>query len=165
MVKKILFFLFSFRGRMERSVYGLFLLSLAPLVWLRGIGGRALRDGLLEPHERWALLLFGFVLIAVLCSALARRMHDFNLRAGWALAVPLLGYFLPFAPLLFIAVLLLVPGTKGGNRFGPPPIVWRRMRADFALRRLARAYAAGKMDTAAFNAARGEVLFPANKHE
>ncbi|MFF7709882.1 DUF805 domain-containing protein [Pseudomonas sp. NPDC007930] len=44
-----------------------------------------------------------------------RRIHDIGWSAWWLLLliVPLVGYIFPF-------VLMLMPGTAGVNRFGPP---------------------------------------------
>lgn len=49
--------------------------------------------------------------LAVICGV--KRAHDFNASGWWFIA--------SLIPLLGTLIFALVPGTKGGNRYGPPP--------------------------------------------
>lgn len=51
---------------------------------------------------------------AILCI---RRLNDFNASGWWVLA-----YLFPFTVYLLFLALLLVPGTRGVNRYGVSPI-------------------------------------------
>jgi uncharacterized membrane protein YhaH (DUF805 family) len=63
---------------------------------------------------------FGIVLLGLLLPSLAvgvRRLHDTN-RSGWWLLislVPILGGIVCF-------VFMVLPGTRGPNKYGPDPI-------------------------------------------
>ncbi|MFQ6573754.1 DUF805 domain-containing protein [Pseudomonas sp. UM16] len=63
------------------------------------------------------LLIAGLVIVQILSMLLIiRRLHDLN-RSGWfclLVLIPWLGY-------LFILLLMLVPGNRSSNRFGPAP--------------------------------------------
>src|SRR5690606_37567027 len=57
---------------------------------------------------------------------IARRLHDLNRSGGWMLLM-----LIPGINLLFLFYLLLVPGTRGPNRFGTPrpAAVWEKILA------------------------------------
>lgn len=62
------------------------------------------------------IVLMYAILLPVSFIFMIRRLHDFN-RSGWyslTILVPLVNAVTAF-------VLLLVPGTKGPNDYGPPP--------------------------------------------
>ena len=81
----------------------------------------------------WALVVSKFVLFALtswpLAAICVKRLHDLNLSAWWLLILPMivvaseamgLGRF--NIPLwVSLAVLGLVPGSRGGNRFDIEP--------------------------------------------
>ncbi|MBW8758469.1 MAG: DUF805 domain-containing protein [Burkholderiales bacterium] len=106
------------KGRIPRSTY-----------WLHGVLSLLLAgvvlDGLLaiarvEPDTANGLV--SLLLLWPLIAVSAKRQHDFDFSAWWAL--------IHFVPAVGSIVLLLVdglmPGTHGPNRFGPDP---RRPRA------------------------------------
>lgn len=66
-------------------------------------------DGTLSMIVQIALYIALMVFTVLNCI---KRCHDLNISGWWCLTlvVPILGL-----------LLLFVPGTKGGNRFGPPP--------------------------------------------
>lgn len=55
-------------------------------------------------------LYLALMVFIVLCAI--KRCHDLNISGWWCLTV-----VVPIITLLFV----FAPGTKGGNRFGPPP--------------------------------------------
>lgn len=60
-----------------------------------------------------AFILVKNVAIPLIIFVLSiRRLHDFDYNGWWALTV-----LMPLVTLLF----LCIPGSKGSNRFGPPP--------------------------------------------
>ncbi|GAB4196942.1 MAG: DUF805 domain-containing protein [Wenzhouxiangellaceae bacterium] len=64
------------------------------------------------------LLLLLVLYIPVLVVAVifnARRLHDMNMSGWWQLAI-----IVPIANLILFLALLVMPGTAGFNRFGPP---------------------------------------------
>ncbi len=62
------------------------------------------------------ILLFGGGMPLMLMSAGARRLHDSDKSGWWQLLI-----FIPSLGILALFILMLLPGTKGDNRFGPPP--------------------------------------------
>lgn len=81
------------------------------LVGLAGLGAAVVSlNGTLLTIVQIALYIAVMVFTVLTCI---KRCHDLNISGWWCLTliVPILG-------LLF----LFVPGTKGGNRFGPPPL-------------------------------------------
>jgi len=104
---------FGLKGRIRRRTY-----------WLHGVLSLLLAgvvlDGLLAIARVDADAANGLVsllLLWPLVAVSAKRQHDFDFSAWWAL--------IHFAPAVGSIVLLLVdglvPGTHGGNRFGPDP--------------------------------------------
>lgn len=59
-------------------------------------------------------IAFG-ILVPVGLSLSVRRLHDFNLKGWWLL----LG-LLPYVGIVLVILLLLLPGMKTDNNFGPP---------------------------------------------
>jgi uncharacterized membrane protein YhaH (DUF805 family) len=68
------------------------------------------------------LLYLGSTIVSILFSI--RRLHDLN-RSGWWLLLSLI----PLVNILFFLVLILWPGSKDGNNFGPPRITrtWEKV--------------------------------------
>ena len=60
--------------------------------------------------------VFGVLLFVPAMAVQVRRLHDLNL-SGWFVLLDLI----PYAGWLAMTVLMLLPGTKGDNRFGPDP--------------------------------------------
>ena len=116
----LLWFLFSFKGRLSRLKYlGGFVLMPVLLVISFVLCG-ILTAGL-DPMENNAVFIMNlgiyFIVMGLLffwpTTALAvKRLHDFNINGRW---VPL-AYFV-LGPLLGLIVLLFIPGTDGPNRY------------------------------------------------
>ncbi|MGM3389622.1 DUF805 domain-containing protein [Stutzerimonas stutzeri] len=105
---------FSFNGRIGRLRY---------LAWSLGLTAAAcgcaliaaLGFALSEVFGGLLLLLVALAYLVVSFQIGAQRLHDFG-WSGWFLFL----CFVPFVGSLFPLALLLVPGTQGANRFGPP---------------------------------------------
>jgi uncharacterized membrane protein YhaH (DUF805 family) len=101
-----------FAGRMNRSTFLLVVLTvlLAAVVLQRpGV------EAYLDAHDAFALFIVVFVALPLLIwqfATGARRLHDIGM-SGW-LSVLLI---LPGMQIF----LLLMPGTKGQNKYGPQP--------------------------------------------
>lgn len=101
----------TFKGRASRSEFckGIiiflvltFFISYAAAVYIR------------DPNSPGysVLAILKFILFIYVISITARRLHDVNKSGWWALL-----YIIPFVNLIFPIILMLVPGTKGPNRF------------------------------------------------
>jgi uncharacterized membrane protein YhaH (DUF805 family) len=104
---------FSFTGRRGRLSYLLTSLLAFVLIWFLTV---ALSGA--EPNPAASLLLAAGSIGCVWCSLAitAQRFHDLGASGWWAalLYVPLVGLIVWF-------VLLLAPGQKTANAFGPVP--------------------------------------------
>lgn len=58
----------------------------------------------------WALF---FILTFFLLSIICRRLHDIAKSGWWSLIL-----FFPFINIIFIILLIFIPGTDGENRYG-----------------------------------------------
>lgn len=121
---------FDFKGRANRKEFWLYLLGL--LIAFHAacflIMGLTLLSCALIYDDMGAQQgcgWIGVIICILLCwlgfpftlmSAGARRLHDSNKSGWWQLII-----FLPSLGILVLFVLMLLPGTKGENRFGPPP--------------------------------------------
>ena len=95
---------FSGAGRTSRREYWFFFLC------------NMLLGGFLIPFWGGDLTFLYFLVIAVpSITAIIRRFHDQN-RSGWMTLVLLF----PYVGILFVLGFMIVPGTKGKNKFGPP---------------------------------------------
>lgn len=117
---------FSSSGRLGRIP---FLLALAPVAGVFAAYDLSVGQPV-RALTAWAVFL---VLLFVASCLLSKRLHDLG-RSGWWTAV-VLGLFLAAWPRpsnlfdqaavgllgLATAVLILAPGQKGANRFGPVP--------------------------------------------
>lgn len=113
---------FSARGRLGRVRYVGYSVGLGLSIGFAGglLGGVT---ALLEGDDDLKGLLAGgafvvLALVALVASVLfaVQRLHDFDARGWWALLAPV-----PLANVLFYLMLLIMPGTRGPNRFGNPP--------------------------------------------
>lgn len=62
------------------------------------------------------MLAMGAVFFVFSAFQLIKRCHDLN-WSGWLWLLAML----PFINLIFVLILLLAPGKKAANRYGPPP--------------------------------------------
>ncbi len=104
----------DFRGRAGRSEYWLFVLWNVLLGVAAGlVDAFAFHDGgAIGP----AALFATFANLIPNLSLGFRRLHDVDRSAWWTLLV-----LAPFVGALALLVLAALPGTRGGNRFGPEP--------------------------------------------
>lgn len=121
--------IFSFSGRANRKAFILKTLLIM-------FGGTVLLCILVYLAVRFRTYIFTISAIALfLCmffayyANIARRLHDLDQSAWWALLLFVLSVFLKhersilsFIPLALIIVLAAVPGTKGPNKYGPDPL-------------------------------------------
>lgn len=122
---------FDFKGRANRKEFWLYFVGLliafyaACFVIMMGITIPACALFNSNPGAQqgcgWigviiSILLFGWGMPLLLMSAGARRLHDSDKSGWWQLLV-----FIPSLGMLALFILMLLPGTKGDNRFGPPP--------------------------------------------
>ncbi|MFL6697641.1 MAG: DUF805 domain-containing protein [Vitreoscilla sp.] len=102
------------RGRISRRTY-----------WLHGVLSLLLLgvvvNGLLDiahVDNDTAAKLVNLVFLWPLIAVSAKRQHDFDFSAWWALI-----HFIPaVGSLILLVVNGVVPGTRGPNRFGPDPL-------------------------------------------
>ncbi|WP_447973115.1 DUF805 domain-containing protein [Nitrospira sp. Kam-Ns4a] len=104
-------FLFSFKGRIPRSKFWLFMLW-----YVLGLVGVLALDVVAGAEG----VLAGLLMLAALWPSLAvqvKRLHDFDYSGWWLLAsvIPLVGLG------IFLAC-GIHKGTAGDNRFGPDPL-------------------------------------------
>lgn len=86
-----------------------------------------------QVDEETAQLIFAFcaiVFVAILASAISRRLHDLGF-SGWF--VPLT--ILPVTAPLVLPALLFLPGEPGANQYGVDPSMARRTNEDRARQR------------------------------
>jgi len=106
---------FSVNGRIGRVRYlgwtMAMLLCMLPLVLLfAGVSVMSSALGTLV----MAVGLLGFIIVSILFSV--QRLHDI----GWSGWLWLLN-FVPVIGSVFALLMLIIPGTQGVNRYGPPP--------------------------------------------
>jgi uncharacterized membrane protein YhaH (DUF805 family) len=113
-MKNILWFLFSFYGRIGRRSFWLFTLTVAAIVLLPGLF--ILETGTEANADRYvtvASVIFFWPALAVQ----AKRWHDCD-KSGW-------WFFICFVPVIGGVWALIengfISGTEGPNRFGNPP--------------------------------------------
>lgn len=106
---------FSVQGRIGRLRY---------LAWTMGLCGAGLAAFLITLSVIGMTLVGGGLLAAVLVMAFAvvstmigvQRLHDMG-WSGWLLLLTIV----PFVGSLFPILMMLLPGTKGPNKYGAPP--------------------------------------------
>lgn len=115
--------IFSTRGRIGRLRYIVYsfvvqmvavaLAGIAAALLIPALGGRGA-----VPEMMWPLLALIYIPLFVTLLIMARRrLHDLNLT-GWIALLMLV----PLVNIILGLVLLFWPGSKGANRFGPPPV-------------------------------------------
>lgn len=112
--------IFSPEGRIGRVRYIAYnvimgLLSMLAIALLSAAGA-VLPQNILAPIAGIIMLMVYGAVFVVGFFFIIQRVHDFDASGWWALLtlVPLVNVFFAF-------VLLVVPGTRGRNRFGPRP--------------------------------------------
>lgn len=113
-----------FHGRSPRAefwTFALFQFLLIGAVLVIGVVWACVGDKDVVDVDRakWLADILVFLAVALLIPNLAvsvRRLHDQNL-SGWLVLMLLV----PYLGQLVILMLMLRPGTRGPNRFGPDP--------------------------------------------
>lgn len=112
----------DFNGRSTRREYWMF--QLLPLTLF--VFGVAVAGASVDQYGEMTglgmmvigLVVLGFIgLLVPLLAVQARRLHDQD-RSGWLVLLNLV----PYIGAIAIFVMMLLPGTRGDNRFGPDPL-------------------------------------------
>ena len=107
--------LFAFQGRTNRRAY----LAALALLLVVGIAAPVAIVSTFYPQQRdggpmgFVILACGLALLWPLLALHVKRLHDAG-RTGWMVMIAFLGIGLPG----LILFCLILPGTKGPNRFG-----------------------------------------------
>jgi uncharacterized membrane protein YhaH (DUF805 family) len=120
--------IFSFKGRIGRlryMAYGIGSYLILMVVFMPLMGGTMLMGGAMAvPGEAGmsmiVMLAMGIVYIGILLLSVAfakRRLNDLN-RSGWWILI----FLVPLVNLLMTIYVLLFPGSKEANDFGPPAV-------------------------------------------
>jgi uncharacterized membrane protein YhaH (DUF805 family) len=117
----------KFDGRATRREYWLFYVQLAIVFTVLIVAASALTDGGRGPMAgaMMAVLIgsYFYTFIATV-TASVRRLHDHG-KSGWfylLAMIPLIGW-------IFFLIMMLTPGTPGGNGYGPDPREGDRLAA------------------------------------
>ncbi|MBB3910045.1 DUF805 domain-containing protein [Sphingomonas desiccabilis] len=113
----------DFSGRSRRLEFWMF--QLFYLVVITGLTTLAflMGDGPNDPSIV-PLLMLGLFIVGTIVPAIAvqvRRFHDQD-RSGLFVLLN----FIPYAGGLIVFVFMVLPGTRGSNRFGPDPVFGER---------------------------------------
>lgn len=123
--------IFTFSGRRNRFSYNLFSLAGIGIFFFLVFtfialllddssalaGGRQGLDLLLSP-DVLPLVILGFVpYFGAFSAVTAQRCRDIGLT-GWATLL----VWIPYLGMAFTVALMLIPGTRGANRYGPDPL-------------------------------------------
>jgi uncharacterized membrane protein YhaH (DUF805 family) len=112
--------IFSPEGRIGRVRYIAYnvvmgLLSMLAIALLSA-AGTVLPQSVLSPIAGIVMLIVYGAMFVVGFFFIIQRIHDFDASGWWALLT-----LFPLVNMFFAFVLLVVPGTRGQNRFGPRP--------------------------------------------
>lgn len=104
-------FLFSFKGRISRQSFWLFMLSMAAIILIPASFYFGVGNETADKFVDTASLIFLWPVLAVQ----AKRWHDRDKSAWWILInfIPIIGFFWSLIENGFLR------GTDGPNRFGP----------------------------------------------
>ena len=112
----LLWLLFSFEGRVRRSVFWL-------VQFVKWVACQFIFVGLSAPDYRESAIMgFGWLVFLLLpawisLAVAVKRFHDRD-KSGWWLLIVLIPIF---GPIFVMIEMWLMPGTDGPNRFGPDP--------------------------------------------
>ena len=107
----------DFTGRSARPEYWLFYLFTILVALGFGIVSTILRHvPLLNLLVGLAYVVFALGILVPSLAVSFRRLHDTDRSAWWLLIA-----IIPFIGAVALLVFLVLPGTPGENRFGPPP--------------------------------------------
>jgi uncharacterized membrane protein YhaH (DUF805 family) len=125
---------FRFQGRIGRRHYLFFFLALTPIVVVGGFVAIAAGAGPPDNILSWILLavlgITSLLVVVAFASFTVRRLHDLGASGWWlsiapllatlatALKSPLVWQVADIVSIAALALLLLIPGTRGRNRYG-----------------------------------------------
>lgn len=106
---------FSVSGRIGRLRYlAWFMTSLFAYIGLLGISGIVTSISTVVGGALTLLIVLGLIVVWVQMGV--QRLHDIG-WTGWLLLLSLV----PFVQFVFALLIMVMPGTKAANRYGPPP--------------------------------------------
>ncbi|MFV0625265.1 DUF805 domain-containing protein [Sphingomonas sp. ac-8] len=108
----------DFSGRSRRREYWMFQLFYGIVIAV--LVGLAFLMGDPNSPATFPLILLGLFVLATIVPAIAvqvRRFHDQD-KSGWFVLIN----FVPYVGGIVTFVFMVLPGTRGANRFGPDPI-------------------------------------------
>lgn len=105
----------EFSGRSRRREYWMFTLFVVLVSIILTMIDMML--GLTTAAGGVLTLLFSLAVLVPSLAVGVRRLHDSE-RSGWWLLIGLV----PFVGVIVLLVFMVLPGTRGANRFGPDPI-------------------------------------------
>jgi uncharacterized membrane protein YhaH (DUF805 family) len=138
MISTFTWYFLSLGGRLTRQEFWLgaigsfavmvILVRTLPNLVLYGQAGRVWYRDELDHALRWPALAAFVIVFWPLTVIFVKRLHDLNLSGRWLfglLAIPLVARTIHIQPsvvfLLAVALIGLIPGTSGDNRFGLDP--------------------------------------------
>jgi len=111
-----------FEGRARRKEYWSFMAFsfsvIFALQFMLGLAGDPDEMSPLHLTTEAILAIFALATVVPSLAVRVRRLHDINQTGYWALIA-----ILPIVGELLLIVFALIPGTRGGNRFGEDPKV------------------------------------------
>jgi len=110
--------LFNWRGRLGRRSYGWGAALVLVIQIYIMINLMRADQGAENQMVTWGLVLMGFWLMATwaILAMTIKRLHDLNVPAQFAL-----GIFVPMLGMLFVLIMMILPGSRETNEHGPPP--------------------------------------------
>jgi uncharacterized membrane protein YhaH (DUF805 family) len=139
--------IFSTSGRIGRVRYIAYSVAMGLLsmlvIGLLSAAGAALPQDIVAPIAGLIMLVVYAAMFVVGFFFIIQRIHDFDASGWWMLLT-----LIPVVNLFFAFVLLVVPGTRGANRFGPRPP--RNSPAVIILALLSPLYIAGLISAFSF---------------
>ena len=115
MSKPIFEDIFTFSGRRNRKSYLFYTLAVTAITLVA-----AFVIGFLSAATGGLGIILAVLLLPVIVSSWAvgsQRCRDFG-WTGWAILLTMI----PYLGLVFVVILLVVPGTVGETRYGPDPL-------------------------------------------
>jgi len=139
MISTFTWYFLSLSGRLSRQEFWLgsigsfavmvVLIRTLPYLALYNQADRPWQGDQIDHTMRWSALAALVIVFWPLTVIFVKRLHDLNLSGRWLfglLAIPLVGKAVHVPPLAIflvaVALIGLIPGTSGNNRFGADPL-------------------------------------------
>lgn len=119
----------DFRGRARRKEYWMFYLFYMLTIFILGIAAAlvaSLKNDIATGTMIVIIVLFVLASIVPSWAITARRFHDVDMSGWWQLL-----NLIPYVGPIIVFVFMVLPGTKGVNRFGGDPIIqeqWNKQK-------------------------------------